>query len=80
MSHLNGPFTKKEVEHLTAKQKQQLRKEARAFVLNSKEILEIIFAQKPPRYKGSSAAFWALKRRKVREVVKKRLEPKYRQF
>jgi hypothetical protein len=80
MSHVNGPYSAKEVAHLTAKQKKQLRDEARAFALKSTEILEIIFAQKPPRSKGSSAAFWARKRRKVREVVKKHLEPTYRRF
>ena len=70
MSHPNGPYSEKEVAHLTPKQKKKLREQARHYVLNSKEIIKIIIAQPKLREK-------IVKNKKVRDAVKKKLHPTY---
>src|SRR3954447_20535872 len=70
MSHPNGPYTGKEVAHLTAKEKKQLLDEARAFLQNSTELLEIIATD--PKLRSQ-----VVKNKKVRDVIKRKLEPSY---
>jgi dephospho-CoA kinase len=73
MNDPNGPYSANDVAHLNAKQKKRLKKEARDFALNSKELLKIIFGQKALREE-------VFKNRKVREVIKKELQPTFRRL
>jgi hypothetical protein len=73
MNDPNGPYSKKDVEHLTRKDRANLKKQAQHYLETSNELLKIIMAQ--PKLRKM-----VVKNKKVRDAVKKELHPTYSQL